>query len=81
MYNAFGPTPDTTAYTALPARIALDEINGADAWGAAASKAMNFEEADRTPEFELNEILWKSVRGANSPMPPPVRAAFIRVIE
>jgi hypothetical protein len=42
---------------------------------------MNFVEADRTPEYELNEIVWKSVRGADSPMPPPVRAGFIKVID
>ena len=42
---------------------------------------MNFDEADMTPEYELNEILWKSVRGADSPMPPPVRAGFIKVID
>jgi len=81
MYNAFQPKPDATSYRGLPARIRLDERNGADAWGAAASMAMNFEEADLTPEYELNEILWKSVRGASSSMPPPVRAGFIRVIE
>ncbi|MBA2301844.1 MAG: hypothetical protein H0W08_04355 [Acidobacteria bacterium] len=81
MYNAFQPKPDATPYRGLPARIRLDERNGADAWGAAASIAMNFEEADLTPEYELNEILWKSVRGAASPTPPPVRAGFIRVIE
>jgi hypothetical protein len=51
------------------------------AWGAAASLAMNFEEADMTPEYELNEIVWKSVRGAHSVMPPPVRAGFIRIID
>lgn len=34
-----------------------------------------------TPEYELNEILWKSVRGADSRMPPPVRAGFIRIVE
>jgi hypothetical protein len=39
---------------------------------------MNLEDADMAPELELNEILWKSVRGPGSPMPPPVRAAFIR---
>jgi hypothetical protein len=42
---------------------------------------MNFEEADMTPEYELNEIVWKSVRGAHSVMPPPVRAGFIRIID
>ena len=81
MYNAFQTTPVPTPYTALPARVPLDEKNAANAWGAEASLAMNFTEADMTPEYELNEILWKSVRGADSPMPPPVRAGFIRVID
>ena len=81
MYGAFQATPVMTPFTALPARIRLDEINGATAWGTQASARMNFEEADMTPEYELNEILWKSVRGAASPMPPPVRSGFIRVIE
>ena len=81
MYNAFQPTPDAKAFAALPARVAVDEKNGADAWGAAASAAMNFIEADMTPEYELNEIIWKSVRGYASQMPPPVRAGFIRVID
>ena len=39
---------------------------------------MDFREADRTPERDLNEIVWRSVRGADSPMPPPARAAFVR---
>ncbi|MEO5897091.1 MAG: bifunctional YncE family protein/alkaline phosphatase family protein [Vicinamibacterales bacterium] len=81
MYNAFQPSPDLSFYNARSARIRLDERNGADAWGAAASLAMIFEEADLTPEYALNEILWKSVRGRTSPMPPPVRAGFIRVID
>jgi hypothetical protein len=39
---------------------------------------MNLREADLAPELELNEIIWRSIRGADSPMPPPRRAAFIR---
>jgi hypothetical protein len=42
---------------------------------------MDFSLPDRAPERELNEILWKSVKGASSPMPPPVRAAFVRPVE
>ena len=42
---------------------------------------MNLREADLAPELELNEIIWRSVRGANSPMPPPRRAAFVKVEE
>ena len=81
MYNAFQPTPVLTAYTARPARVPLDERNDPRAPGAQASLRMNFSEADRTPELELNEIIWMSIRGAGAKMPPPVRAAFVRSAE
>jgi hypothetical protein len=42
---------------------------------------MNMVEADLAPERELNEILWKSVKGKDAVMPPPVRAAFVRPVE
>jgi DNA-binding beta-propeller fold protein YncE len=80
MYGAFQAKPLLTGYTHRPPRVPLDEMNEPSAWGAAASAAMNLEEADLAPELELNEILWKSVRGADSPMPPPKRAAFVRPV-
>ena len=39
---------------------------------------MNLAEADLAPERELNEIIWRSVKGANAAMPPAVRSAFMR---
>jgi hypothetical protein len=42
---------------------------------------MNLEAPDRAPERELNEIVWQAVRGKGSPMPAPVRAAFVRPVE
>jgi hypothetical protein len=42
---------------------------------------MNLVEADLAPERELNEILWKSVKGKDAVMPPPIRAAFVRPVE
>jgi hypothetical protein len=33
------------------------------------------------PEIELNEILWQSIHGSGSVMPPPRRTGFIRPIE
>jgi hypothetical protein len=56
----------------------LDEKNLPSAPCAAASLAMDFSEADRTPEVLLNDIIWRSVKGADSPMPPPRRSVFIR---
>jgi len=81
MYGAFQPTPVLTPYTALPARVSTDEVNSPLAWGADASMRMNLREADLAPELELNEIIWRSVKGANSPMPPPRHAAFVRVVD
>ena len=81
MYGAFQGTPVLAPYTRREARVPLDEKNAPNAPGAAASLAMNMEEADQAPDLELNEIIWKAVRGAGSAMPPPVRAAFVRPLE
>lgn len=80
MYNAFQNATVMSPFAHLPARIALDEMNRPGAPGQLASARMNFEEADLTPELELNEILWQSVHGAGAIMPPPRRAAFIRTV-
>lgn len=78
LYHAFVGTPNLTAYQRLLPRVPLDEKNLASAFGAIESIGMNFGEEDRTPEILLNEIVWRSIRGANSVMPPPRRSAFVR---
>ena len=79
-YNAFQATPDLTPFTHLPAQIPLDQRNSARAYGAAVSKRMNLAEADRVPDLEGDEILWKAIKGAASIMPPPRHAAFVRPV-
>lgn len=79
LYGAFQSRPSLEPFLRREARVPVNEMNAPTAWGAAASLAMDLdEEADRAPDLELNEILWKSVRGAASPMPPPVHAGFVR---
>ncbi len=80
LYNAFQATPVATGYTARAARVPLDERNGPDAPMAKESLGMNFAEADRAPDLLLNEVIWKSIRGAHAVMPPPVRAGFVRPV-
>jgi len=46
--------------------------NATDAYGAKESARMDFSDVDRAPMLALNEIVWKSVRGADSEMPAPV---------
>jgi hypothetical protein len=76
--NAFQSTPNLGAYTRLTPAIALDEKNPANAAGAAISRSMDFSDADLTPEEPLNEVIWQSVKGADSKMPPPKRSVFVR---
>jgi hypothetical protein len=80
MYNAFQTTPALAPYSHLPARVPLDEMNDWNSPGAVASLRMNLRDADMAPELELNQIIWQSVRGAGSVMPPPRRTAFVRSI-
>ncbi len=79
MYAAFSDKPDLTPFTKLEPQHPLDEKNSAAAWGAKASLAMDFTDYDRTPMFELNEIVWKSVKGPESAMPLPVRRYHFRI--
>jgi hypothetical protein len=81
MYAAFQPTPGLRPFKRLDARYPLDEVNDWNSPGAQASLEMNLRDADMAPELELNEIIWKSVRGAHSQMPPPVRSGFIRPLD
>jgi DNA-binding beta-propeller fold protein YncE len=80
MYRAFQSKPDLAPYRRREARVPVDEMNDPSAPDAAASLGLDLEEADRVPDIAGNEILWRAVRGASCPMPPPVRAAFVRPV-
>ena len=75
MFNSFQSTTDLRPYQAIPANVNLDERNERRAWGGGLK--MNFAREDAADDLLLNEVVWRSVRGANSPMPVPVRAGFV----
>ena len=76
MFASFTDKADLTPYAAEPARIDLDAVNTAIAYGAERSSRMDFSEYDRIDDFELNEILWRAVKGQDAPLPPAVRRAI-----
>jgi DNA-binding beta-propeller fold protein YncE len=78
LYAAFVGTPNLAAYQRLNPRVGLDEKNLPSSVGAAASLAMDFSAEDLTPEVLLNEIIWRSVKGKDSFMPPPKWSVFMR---
>lgn len=77
MFNAFQATPDLRAYDARPVQVDLEERNLKTAWGGELSERMDFTKEDAADDLQLNEVIWRSVRGPQSPMPPPTRAAFV----
>jgi DNA-binding beta-propeller fold protein YncE len=77
MYNAFGATPDTRPFQALAPLVDITATNQALAWGSKISEQMDFSIPDAADDLILNDIVWRSVKGADSPMPPPIRAAFV----
>jgi YVTN family beta-propeller protein len=76
MFASFTNKLDTRPYEHAAPQIDVNAINRPDAYGAARSAKMDFTEYDRINDFELNEILWRSLKGVDAPIPPPVRRAI-----
>jgi YVTN family beta-propeller protein len=72
MYESFGTEAKLDAYTLIQPQIDLNAKNTEKSYGAKLSSKMDFSEWDEAPMGPLNEILWKAMKGADSPMPPPV---------
>jgi hypothetical protein len=76
MFNSFTDKADLTPYQLTPAEIDLTAVNDKLAYGANRSMEMDFTEYDKIDDFELNEILWRSIMGEDAPLPPAVRRAI-----
>jgi sugar lactone lactonase YvrE len=77
MYGSFHASPDLTAYQSVVPEVDLAEKNLATAWGAKLSESFDFAKEDSVDDLLLNEVIWRSVKGPNSQMPAPIRAAFV----
>jgi YVTN family beta-propeller protein len=76
MFASFRDRPDLTPYNHEPAQYDLNEVNSPMAYGADRSLKMDFDEYDRIDDFELNEILWRAIKGKDAPVPPAARRAI-----
>jgi DNA-binding beta-propeller fold protein YncE len=77
MYASFQEKPDLRPYEHSVPDTDLKATNRITAWGAKLSEKFDLTKEDAADEQLLNEVIWRSVRGPDSPMPPPVRAAFV----
>jgi hypothetical protein len=77
MYASFQKTPELRVYEHVVPQTNRNAVNVASDWGAKVSETFDFAEEDLVDDLLLGEVIWRSVRGPDSPMPPPVRAAFV----
>lgn len=74
MWTAFTATPDLTPYTAATPLISLNERNPAGTPLARRSARLDLDEADLIDDQEMNDILYRGIRGI--PAPAPLRSYF-----
>jgi len=77
MYHSFQARADLTAYAHVIPEVDLKERNAKTAWGAARSAKFDLTKEDAVDDLLFNEVIWHAVKGGMTPMPPPVRAAFV----
>jgi YVTN family beta-propeller protein len=77
MYECFSNKPDLTPYKAKSPQVDLEQRNIADNESSRKSQSFNLAKEDKVPDLELNEVIWKYVKGENSIMPAPKRSAFV----
>ncbi len=76
MWFAFQAKADLRGYTGEKPKQSLDERNAEQSAAAARSARLDFSEADRIDDDELNDILWRTIRRDDPPA--PVRSYFSR---
>ena len=77
LWRCFNNTPDHQPFTVRPCQVNLNDKNlGQNKWQVI-SETFDFSIEDRANDFLFNEVIWRAVKGLDSPCPPVVRAAFL----
>ena len=79
MWRCFSSTPDQSSFTSLPSNIDLNEKNTVINKLSKRSAAFNLSKEDAIPDAEFTEVLWKGIKGIESTVPAPKRAAYLSV--
>ncbi len=81
MWKCFTAQADFSPWKARPCNVNLDDRNAAVNDLQRRSENFDMSQEDRVPDLEFNEVLWKAIKGLDSEMPAPRRAAFVRLGE
>ena len=78
LWRCFNTTPDHPPYKARPANISLDDKNLRRSEWQKLSETFDFTAEDKVNDLLFNEVIWRAVKGLDSPCPAPVKAAFLK---
>ena len=76
MFGSFARQANTQPFNVIAPKVSLKDRNPKNAPLAAESQQMDFSDADLADDNELNEVLWRAIKGTD--LPPPVSSAFSR---
>ncbi|MDB5014841.1 MAG: bifunctional YncE family protein/alkaline phosphatase family protein, partial [Daejeonella sp.] len=81
LFDCFTSKPNLRKYEVKPAEVSLNNINTAWNQSAERSEKFNFAIQDAAPDLDLNEVIWKFVKGEEAIMPAPRRSGFLKLEE
>jgi YVTN family beta-propeller protein len=76
MWRCFNDTTGHEPFSVRPCLVDLNEKNTRVSEWSQLSETFNFSKEDRAPDAGFNEVIWRAVKGYDSPCPAPVHAAF-----
>jgi hypothetical protein len=76
LWRCMNNTPGHPAFKFRPCLVDLNEKNLAKNKWQRKSETFDFTKEDMVSDADFNEVIWKAVKGIDSPCPPAVRAAF-----
>ncbi len=81
MWRCFTSKADSTPFKSILPTVNLKEKNTKQDKLARLSASLDFSKEDNVPDLLFNQLLWKAIKGVNTPVPAPRRSAFLKLIE
>jgi YVTN family beta-propeller protein len=78
LWNCLNNAPGHQAYTVKPITVNLNDKNLIRSEWQRMSETFDFTAEDIVNDYQFNEVIWRAVKGLDSPCPPAVRAAFLQ---
>jgi len=81
MFRSFTSKADLSVFKHILPNVDLFEKNTKENASSRMSEKFDFSKEDSAPDLELNQVIWKAVKGEDSEMPAPRRAALLNTTE